>query len=105
SNISTSQVYPFLNILEKNRLVKVSRFGERDKKVYELTRKGEKFVNGFLQRSGNLLHRAIELKLTACAHCGCKVYEGGHIEKIRRKKLAFCCNYCATSFKKEMHVV
>ena len=79
-NISTSQVYPFLNILEKNRLIRIGEIGERDKKIYKLTKSGKEFVNGFLQRFGDLFHIAIKPKLTTCAHCGCKVYEGGYEE-------------------------
>lgn len=100
--ISTSQVYPFLNILEENKLIIVEEIGEREKKIYRLTKSGKKFVNGFLQRFGDLLHIAIEPKLTTCAHCGCKVYEGGHEEMINNKKLMFCCHHCARSYKKKM---
>ena len=99
--ISTSQVYPFLSTLEKNKLVKVEEIGEREKKVYRLTKRGEEFVNSFLQRFGDLFHMAIKPRLTVCAHCGCKVYEGGHKEKIKREQLTFCCHHCARSFKKE----
>ena len=98
--ISTSQVYPFLNILEKNKLIKVEEIKEREKKIYKLTKNGEKFVNNFLQRFGDLLHIAIEPKLTTCTHCGCKVYGGGYKEKIGKKQLTFCCCHCAKSFKK-----
>jgi DNA-binding PadR family transcriptional regulator len=100
--ISPSQVYPFLSILEKNNLIKVSTIKEREKKMYVLTKEGKKFVNGILHRFGDLLHIAIEPKLTVCAHCGCKVYEGGHKEKIGKKQLTFCCHHCAMAFKKEM---
>jgi len=80
--ISTSQVCPFLNILEKNKLIKVEEIGKREKKVYRLTNNGKEFVNGFLQRFGDLINMAIEPKLTICIHCGCKVYEGGYKEGI-----------------------
>ena len=43
--ISTSQVYPFLKLLEKNRLIKIEEIGEREKKIYQLTKNGKKFVN------------------------------------------------------------
>jgi DNA-binding PadR family transcriptional regulator len=102
TKISTSQVYPFLSILEKNGLIRISKFGEREKKFYDLTKKGKHFVNGFLQRSGDLLYIAVEPKLTTCAHCGCRVYEGGYMEKIGKRELAFCCQYCADSLKKEI---
>lgn len=99
--ISTSQVYPFLNILEKNKLINIEEVGGRKKRVYKLTEKGKKFVNSFLQRFGDLLHIAIEPKLTICSHCGCKVYEGGHKEKIKNKEVTFCCHHCAKAFKEE----
>ena len=99
-NISASQVYPFLNVLSKNKLIAIKRLGEREKKIYMLTREGKEFVNNILQRFGDLLHVAIEPKLTTCAHCGCKVYAGGHEERIKNKKLKFCCHHCARSFKK-----
>ncbi len=100
-NISTSQVYPFLNILKKNKLIKIDEFQDREKKIYQLTENGKNFVNSFLERFGDLLHIAIEPKLTACINCNCKVYEGGHKENIRGKQLTFCCHYCANSFKEE----
>lgn len=100
NKISTSQIYPFLNILEKNKLIKVEKFGDREKKIYQLTENGKKFVNNFLERFGDLLHITIEPRLTTCTHCGCKVYEGGYEEKIKNKKLMFCCHHCARSFKK-----
>ncbi|HII15206.1 MAG TPA: PadR family transcriptional regulator [Nanoarchaeota archaeon] len=42
--VSTSQVYPFLGKLMKNKLVEVARNGGKDKKVYRLTKEGEAFV-------------------------------------------------------------
>lgn len=100
-DISTSQVYPFLNTLEKNKIISVEKLGKREKKVYKLTKKGRKFVNTFLERFGDLLHTAIEPKLSTCTHCGCKVYEGGYREKIGKNKLTFCCHHCARSFRDE----
>ncbi len=104
STISASQVYPFLAILEENKLVTVSQTGKRGKKVYRLTSKGEKFVDGFLGRFGDLIHFAIEPNLTVCAHCGCKVYEGGHEEGIDGKTMTFCCHHCAHSFLEEKKI-
>ena len=98
--IGTSQVYPFLGILQKNHLIVVEEIGGRKKKTYKLTTSGKSFVNSMLQRFGDLLHIAMEPKLTLCTHCGCKVYEGGHEEIIKNKKLKFCCHHCAMSFKK-----
>lgn len=97
--VSASQVYPFLRLLEKNKLVSVEITKGREKKVYNLTKEGNAFINKFLQRFGDLLHMAIETKLTKCAHCGCKMFECGHKERIKEKDLLFCCKHCANSFK------
>ncbi|HLD42577.1 MAG TPA: PadR family transcriptional regulator [Candidatus Nanoarchaeia archaeon] len=97
--ISTSQVYPFLKLLEKNRLIKIEEIGEREKKIYQLTKNGKKFVNVFLQRFGDLIDIAVEPKLTTCAHCSCKVYEGGHAEQMKGNLLKFCCMHCASAYK------
>lgn len=97
--VSASQVYPFLRILEKNRVIKVEKVGDREKKIYKITDNGKRFVNSFVGRFGNLMHIAIEPKLSQCAHCACQVYEGGHKEKIHGKLIAFCCKHCAKSFK------
>jgi len=101
NKISTSQMYPFLSILEKENIIKFSEIGGREKKVYQLTKKGEDFVSSLLQRFGDLIYIAIEPKLTTCTHCGCKLYEkSGYKEKIGNKVLMFCCHHCAKSFKK-----
>ena len=39
--VSPAKVYPFLRELEKAKHVKISEKGQREKKVYELTKKGE----------------------------------------------------------------
>lgn len=98
--ISASNVYPFLDILIKNRLIKVQKTGKREKKIYVLTHEGKNFTRTIFNRFGDLIDIAIEPKLTTCAHCNCKVYEGGHTEKIKNKALKFCCMHCAGSYKK-----
>lgn len=98
--ISASNVYPFLDALIKNKLIKIKKTGKREKKTYILTDGGRKFTKGMFNRFGDLIDIAIEPKLTACAHCNCKVYEGGHSEKIKGKKLKFCCMHCASSYKR-----
>ncbi len=97
--VSPSQIYPFLRTLEKNRLIKVKKKETRDKKIYSLTTKGKRFVDKILSRFGELIEIAIEPKLKVCAHCGCKVYEGGYKETMNDVELVFCCRYCAESFK------
>jgi DNA-binding PadR family transcriptional regulator len=97
--ISASNVYPFLDILIKNKLIKIKKTGKREKKVYILTTEGKNFTKSMFNRFGDLIDIAIEPKLTTCAHCSCKVYEGGYTEKIKGKVLKFCCMHCASSFK------
>ena len=100
--ISASNIYPFLDTLIKNRLIKVQKTGKREKKTYVLTQEGKKFTKNMFNRFGDLIDIAIEPKLTTCAHCSCKVYEGGYNEKIKGKLLKFCCMHCAGSYKKHI---
>lgn len=99
-NISASNVYPFLDILIKNKFISIEKTGNRDKKVYHLTTEGKRFTKQLFGRFGDLISIAIKPRLTVCAHCSCKVYEGGYTEKIRGKELKFCCMHCASSYKK-----
>ncbi|MBR9680464.1 MAG: PadR family transcriptional regulator [Candidatus Altiarchaeota archaeon] len=96
--ISTSQVYPFLNELESQKLLKVDLIGGREKKVYKLTDKGNKFVDSMLSRFEELIDLAVKPRLTQCTHCGCKIYSGGVLKEVEGKKLMFCCEHCAMSF-------
>src|SRR4030067_2016472 len=75
--ISPSLVYPFLQQLEEKGLVKhtvkpVGPVGEKEKKVFELTRKGREMCTGLFKRFAELVSIAIEPSLDVCAHCGCK---------------------------------
>lgn len=99
--VSPSLVYPFLQQLEETGLVKhtIKHVGEKEKKVFELTRKGRELSAGLFKRFAELVSIAIEPSLDVCAHCGCKVYEGAHREKIDGKETAFCCVHCARSYK------
>ena len=101
--ISPSLVYPFLHKLEKKGLVKhtMKPVGEKEKKVYELTTEGRKLCRRLFKRFAALVSTAIEPSLEVCAHCGCKLYEGGHTEIINGKKTTFCCKHCAGSYKQE----
>lgn len=99
-NMSPGEVYPFLKKLKKHGYIKTKSIGTRGKKVYYLTKEGKKFVKRILNRFGNLIDIAIEPKLTSCAHCGCKIYKGGHKERIKGKILTFCCHHCAKSYKR-----
>ena len=99
--VSPSLVYPFLQQLQKKNLVKytVKTVGEKEKKVFELTRKGRALCTELFKRFAGLVSVAIEPSLHVCAHCGCKVYEGAYKESINGKETAFCCMHCARAYK------
>jgi DNA-binding PadR family transcriptional regulator len=101
--ISPSLVYPFLQQLEEKGLVKctVKPVGEKKRKVFELTKKGKELCTSIFKRFANLVTVAITPSLQVCAHCGCKIYEGGYREIINGKETAFCCMHCAASYKEE----
>src|SRR3989338_2276892 len=73
--ISASNVYPFLNNLRKNKLIKIDRTGKRDKKVYRLTMEGKNFTKEMFAKFGDLIDVAIEPRITTCP-CGCRIYSG-----------------------------
>jgi len=102
--ISPSLVYPFLSQLQKKELVEYSlkSVGEKKKKVFVLTEKGRELCRHLFKRFSALVTVAIEPSLEVCASCGCKVYEGGHRETIKGKRMNFCCIHCAQSYKREM---
>jgi len=99
--VSPSLVYPFLQQLEEKGLVKhkVKPVGEKERKVFELTQEGRELCTGLFKRFAELVSIAIEPSLYVCAHCGCKVYEGGYREVIEGKDTTFCCMHCARSYK------
>ena len=101
--ISPGLVYPFLQKLEERGLVAytVEMVGEKERKIYELTDDGGALTNRLFRRFANLVSVAIEPSLDVCAHCGCKIYEGGHREVIDGEELVFCCVHCAGSYKVE----
>lgn len=103
-DVSPSLVYPFLKQLEQKNLVKhiLKPVGAKKKKVFELTPQGKEFAEQLFKRFSELISVALEPCLEVCAHYGCKVYEGGHTEKIKGKELKFCCCYCAASYKQSL---
>jgi DNA-binding PadR family transcriptional regulator len=105
--VSPSLVYPFLQQLEEKGLVKhtLKPVGEKEKKVFELTREGRELATGLFKRFAELVSIAIEPSLYVCAHCGCKVYEGAYRETINGEELAFCCVHCARSYKETKKLV
>jgi DNA-binding PadR family transcriptional regulator len=99
--VSPSLVYPFLQQLEEKGLVThtTEPVGEKERKIFELTEQGRELCTGLFKRFAELVTVAIEPSLYVCAHCGCKVYEGGYREVIDGKETAFCCTHCAQSYK------
>ena len=99
--VSPSLVYPFLQQLEEKGLVKhtIKPVGEKERKIFELTQAGRELCTDLFKRFAELVAVAIESSLYVCSHCGCKVYEGGYREIIDGKETAFCCIYCANSYK------
>ncbi|TEU12899.1 hypothetical protein E3J20_00395 [Candidatus Bathyarchaeota archaeon] len=102
--ISPGLVYPFLQKLEERGLIAytVEMVGEKERKIYKLTEEGMALTNRLFKRFANLVSVAIEPSLDVCAHCGCKIYEGGHREVIDGEELVFCCVHCAGSYKEEL---
>lgn len=103
-DISPSLVYPFLRLMEEKGFVRhiEKPVGLKPRKVYELTEKGREFSERLFRRLSKIISLAIEPTLNECAHCGCKVYEGGHEEVIRGERMVFCCIHCAKSYLSEM---
>jgi DNA-binding PadR family transcriptional regulator len=99
---SPSLIYPFLKQMEQKGFVihTLKPVGAKKKKVFELTMEGKKFCQQLFRQFSELVYVAIESNLTACAHCGCKLFEGGHKEAINGKELTFCCIHCAGSYRK-----
>lgn len=102
--VSPSLVYPFLKQLEQKKLVKhkLKSVGAKKKKVFELTMEGKEFSQQLFKRFSEIISVALEPSLEVCAHCGCKVYEGGYKEVINGKELNFCCCHCAASYKQSL---
>jgi len=103
--ISPGIVYPFLQQLEEKHLISVKSemIGDKEKKLCTLTEEGKAFCNRLFRKFANLVTVAIEPGLDVCAHCGCKMYEGGYREVIDGKELTFCCIHCAAAYKSELH--
>ena len=99
--VSASNVYPFLGILIKNKLIKIKKIGKREKKIYVLTESGKNFTKHMFSKFGDLINIAIEPRITTCP-CGCRIYSGGHTEKIKGKMMKFCCSHCAKMFKPKL---
>jgi len=101
---SPGQIYPLLKKFRKSKLIsqKIVKVGEKRRKVYTLTAEGRTAADRMLANFSDIVSAILEPKLTKCAHCGCKVYEGGHRERIGGKLLMFCCVHCAGSYKRSL---
>lgn len=95
-NIRPSFVYPSLHQLKENGLMRSSmkRVGRKLKKVYELTDEGRQLATILFKHLASLVSIAIKPMLDACAHCGAKIFEGGHKEIVKGKEIMFCCVHC-----------
>jgi len=102
--ISPGIVYPFLQQLEERGYADytVEMVGEKERKIHRLTDEGTALCNRLFQRFANIVSVAIEPGLDICAHCGCKIYEGGHREAIDGEERVFCCTHCAAAHKREL---
>jgi DNA-binding PadR family transcriptional regulator len=101
--LSPGLIYPFLGLLEERNYVshKSKMNGEKESKIYHLTEEGRNFTTKNFIRFAGIVSTALEQSLEVCAHCGCKVYEGAHIEEIDGVPSAFCCVHCARHYKHE----
>lgn len=98
--ISAAHVYPFLKMLQKNKLITLKELGKREKKQYKLTKAGNKFAQELINKFAGLIELSITRNIKTCTHCNCKIVEGWHKEKINGEALIFCCSRCADAFKK-----
>ena len=102
--LSAGTLYPFLQQLEEQETVTCEDkpVGKRPRREYCLTRKGRRAVSQLLERFASITAAAFETNLQVCASCGCKVYEGAHIEEINGKQMAFCCQHCARAYQRQL---
>ncbi|MFX1564892.1 MAG: helix-turn-helix transcriptional regulator [Promethearchaeota archaeon] len=103
-SLSAGTLYPFLQQLEEQQIVtsEDKPVGKRPRREYCLTRKGRHSVKQLLQRFAVITAAAFESNLHVCASCGCKVFEGAHVEEIDGKQLAFCCHHCAAAYREQL---
>ncbi len=103
---SAGEIYPFLQRLEKEGYVKVERdLADPRRKLYVLTEKGRELVEDTVDRISAIVEAIVESKVTVCANCGVKIYEGGVEVEVEGKKLRFCCEHCAANYLARRGVV
>jgi DNA-binding PadR family transcriptional regulator len=103
-SLSAGTLYPFLQQLQEQGIVtsEDKSVGKRPRREYCFTRKGRRSVNQLLERFASITSAAFESNLQVCSSCGCKVYEGAHIEIIEGKQMAFCCPHCAAAYQSQL---
>ncbi|MBI5225963.1 PadR family transcriptional regulator [Candidatus Micrarchaeota archaeon] len=88
-NVSASHVYPFLRELEAKKWITVKKSGRTN--VFSLTASGRKAADELLGHFSGLVEAAFSSKISICAHCECKVFDGGFKEAGK----TYCCPHCA----------
>ncbi len=103
---SAGEIYPFLQRLEREGYVKVEKDpADPRRKLYVLTEKGRELVEDTVDRISAIVEAIVESKVTVCANCGVKIYEGGVEVEFEGKKLRFCCEHCAANYLAKRGVV
>jgi DNA-binding PadR family transcriptional regulator len=99
--VSPAIVYPFLAQLLKAGYLTAGRedLGRRARLVYSMTPRGRRFSERVFKRLSQIVSTALEPGILRCAHCGTKLYEPGHTERVGGKRLVFCCEHCARAYR------
>ncbi len=61
SSVGPSQVYPFLRQLEEGGIIESTQIGPREKKLYDLTDEGKRFVKDILEKSLKLIQTSVKV--------------------------------------------
>ncbi len=102
---SAGEVYPFLQRLEKEGYVRVEEDRASRRKMYELTDAGRLLVEDTIERMSGIIEAIVESKLSVCANCGVKIYQGGVEVEVKGRKLMFCCEHCAANYLAKRGIV
>jgi DNA-binding PadR family transcriptional regulator len=101
--VSPSIVYPFLKSLERKKFIspKTMSTGDRERNVNSLTGSGRAMASRLFKQFTSLVSVAIEPNMVKCANCGVRVFSGGYHEYVKGKERSFCCEFCASDFKRQ----
>ncbi|MDK2463353.1 MAG: helix-turn-helix transcriptional regulator [Candidatus Korarchaeota archaeon] len=102
---SAGEVYPFLQRLEREGYVRVERDRTGRRKLYELTDAGRLLVEDTVERMSGIIEAIVESKLSVCANCGVRIYEGGVEVEVKGQRLVFCCEHCAANYLTKRGIV